>query len=60
MCSQSDVRAHLPAFLIVREVAVSREPSRTELLPWVRVLVGLEKMSRTKTNVTTRSVPITT
>ncbi len=54
------VGAYLPAFLIVREVAVSREASRTELLPRVGVLIGLVKMSRTKTNVTTASLPITT
>lgn len=31
----------LPAFLIVGKVAVSRKPSRTELLPRVGVLIGL-------------------
>lgn len=31
----------LPAFLVVGEVTVSRKPSRTELLPGVRVLIGL-------------------
>lgn len=41
--------AYLPAFLVVREVAVSREASCTELLPGVGVLIGLVKMSRTKT-----------
>lgn len=33
--------ADLPALLVVREVAVAREASRTELLAGVRVLVGL-------------------
>lgn len=52
------VKTYLPAFLIVGEVAVSREPSCTELLPGVGVLIGL-KMSRTKTSVTTlSSLPI--
>ena len=48
--SGAGVRPHLPAFLIVGEVAVSREPSRTKLLPRVGVLICLVKMSRTKTH----------
>lgn len=35
------VEAYLPAFLIVGEVTVSREPSCAELLPRVGVLIGL-------------------
>lgn len=42
--SGAAVEAYLPAFLVVRQVAVSREPSRTELLPGVGVLIGLVKM----------------
>lgn len=37
------VGAHPPAFLVVGEVAVSREASRTELLAGVGVLIGLPK-----------------
>lgn len=40
--------AYLPAFVIVGEVAVTRETSCTKLLPGVWVLIGLMKMSRTK------------
>lgn len=39
---------------------MSREPSRTELLSGAGVLIGLVKMSRTKRNITTPSLPITT
>lgn len=46
--SGSCVAVYLPAFLTVGEVAVSREPSGTELLPRVGVLIGLVKMSRRK------------
>lgn len=40
----SGFMAHLPAFLIIRKVAVSWEASGAKLLPCVGVLVGLEKM----------------
>lgn len=48
---EGGVTAHLPAFLVVGEVAVSREPSCTELLPGVGVLIGLGKILRTKINI---------
>lgn len=44
----SSYTAYLPAFVIVREVAVTRETSCTKLLPGVGVLIGLMKMSKTK------------
>lgn len=57
---RSGVTAYLPAFLVVREVAVSREPSCTELLPRVGVLIGLWKcQEQKKKHITTPSRPIT-
>lgn len=55
--------ADLPALLVVWEVAVTREASRTELLAGVRVLVGLwedtdNKQRQQNTNVAAPSLTI--
>lgn len=53
-------QTYLSALLVVREVAVTREPSCAELLPGVRVLVGLVKDMECKTRVVTPSLPVRT